>query len=401
MSVIKGNFRFEYDMFHNNRKVIPFNFCVDQEGAESGLQPIVEEAVGVKIKHLEYKTNNKAYIEFADDLSQDQENLIKSIVDSYKNKFAYSDIELIAMSWDLAGSRKIVDRLPFIEKELRLVYDENDWGSYSYIEKKILARWFICDSSKRLEVFSQSQLNDFRYFKIYRGLSPSILEKYTWEDVRKVPYEIDFTKLFKEEFHRETDDRVNGRPVLKKYYFEYNESTFQYNDIFCEIHWDFFDEPGSFLILKKRQLISWYYNDNQVDLTIYKDIGRSYNPLLLTDNAKRIDEGKLRRRNVYSDFLILIVKKVAELDPTILSTNPSVRFVEAENKATQVLPIVKPPFDLWIDVGSPKYPDLIAAIQGLDTSVHAWLLINIPGASPAMNIMEYAVSLIPLNQIQP
>lgn len=394
-------FKFKFPLFDNGVKKIPLQYYVDQEGVQSGIKELLEAVVGIPITKTNLTSNQEIEVRFGAVLSQQQIDDMNAAVTYFKDKTGFSPIEEIAMLWGAAKNsnedKQVLSVLPIIEQQLSTIYNPSNWNGYNFAEKRILARWFICDDTKCLEVYSQDELNSFRYFKLYRGLSETIRAGLTWEDVKKPPFSYDFTRLFQDQFYKRLEDKVKGRPTLKEYYFAYNPVTFEYSDIFAKLTWEFFDDT-SFLVLNKSMWLSWYYNDGTIDETIRKNIGRNYNPTLLSDNIERIEEGKKRRRNVYSDILAQIVGLVAQLDPTITSQDPVQQFIEAENKASLVLPILKVDFEIWIDVGSSHYNTLIVAINGLDTATHDWLLIEIPNTA-GVTIMQYVISLIPNNNL--
>ena len=49
-----------------------------------------------------------------------------------------------------------------------------DWNSLDYVEKRILAFWHVCSPVEALEVFTQAELDSFRYYKIYKHCADPI-----------------------------------------------------------------------------------------------------------------------------------------------------------------------------------------------------------------------------------
>lgn len=361
MAGIKGNFRFTFDRKVGQELRIPFWNCIDHTGKKIGIKDIIETRVGILIDKIEYTVDDRVNVRFKETLDSSQTVELNAVVDEYKNKTSYSNIELEAIKWQ-EEIYPVRDVLPTIESNLKSIYDVSVWNDLSFIEKRILAFWRVCTNEQALEVFTQSELDSFRFYNIYKFLEPRIQETLTREDIYKLPRDHDFKIEFYERYYKKRYPKVEGRPTRKDYFASYNTSTFVYSDKFAELNFTFIDDPATNLILEKQARISWTWNTGETDTSNYKDIGEVFHPVDEMD--LRLKEAEQKRQAIYTDLQNEIVFFVDQTEESLDQITASIVVVEfAKEYQTQI-------YD-WIRFGSFKLAELVAAIT--NDSTYAWL----------------------------
>jgi len=233
MAGLKGNFKFMFDSMLNGVRVIPFRKCIDFKGKKAGIKYCLEAQIGININTIQLREDDYIHIRFDAELDADQTNLMNSIISEYKIKDTYTAIEEIAISWHSA-QYPVRDILPVIEGQLQALYDVAVWSNLSWSEKRILAFWRVCTDVEALEVFTQAELDDNRWYVMYKYLDPSIRATLTCEDIHIAPKTLDFTTQFENRHYKKTNTLVEGRPTVVEYYGQYDNINHTYNEKFAQ-----------------------------------------------------------------------------------------------------------------------------------------------------------------------
>jgi hypothetical protein len=363
MSKIKGNFKFTFNRKIGNEWRIPFNYCLRPDGQKDGLRYCIESQIGIKITKVEYLKNDDVFIQFEDELTAEQTTLLNSIVNTHKQKTSFSPIELEAKTWADAQF-PIRDVLPVIEGNLKVLYDAATWEDLTFIEKQIFAYWRVCTDQEALEVYTQEELDNLRWYKIYKYLTDNQKTVLTKQDIYKVPKQFDFTIDFEEKFYKRRYPFVKGRPEKNEYYADYNPMTFEYDNMFAVINFSFVDQPGNLLILQKIANLSWVYNSGEVDLVNIKDIGQVYHPI--NDITLRMQEAEMKRENVYFQLRGNVLGM-------IIATEPGLTEEQAIATGTMFLEKHKVASDNWIRLGLDYQQGMIDAVANEADAQFSWL----------------------------
>jgi hypothetical protein len=385
MTKIKGNFKFSFDRKVNGEYVIPFKKVVTHEGKIDGFRYVIENQLGVKITSLEYLKDDTIFIKLDTELTSGETSLLNNIVNEFKQKSNYTDIELEAKKWE-DSQYPIKDVLPTIEENLTSLYQNSVWGDLNYCEKRILAYWRVCSDQEALEVFTQDELDSFRWYKIYKYLTDNQRKVLTKADIYKVPKQFDFTIDFEEKFYKRRYPFVKGRPQKNEYYAEYNPITFQYDKMFAVINFSFIDQPENLLILQKMANLSWVFNSGEIDLVNIKDIGQVYHPI--NDITLRMQEAEQKRENVYFQLRGNVLGMIQATEPTLTTAQAiatGVMFLEKNKVAT----------DNWIRLGLDYQQPMIDAIANESDVQFDWLnnIINAQG----LTIRGYIINELTLH----
>jgi hypothetical protein len=103
-------------------------------------------------------------------------------------------------------------------KSLNEYSGDNQFSGLTHSDKYVLASYFIVDKTKRDEVLTQQQQDDFNYYKIYDFISDDILDRFGSLDIRVTPKSVDYKKDVNQRFHPEYEFDNKGFLVNTTYY---------------------------------------------------------------------------------------------------------------------------------------------------------------------------------------
>lgn len=187
--------------------------------------------------------------------------------------------------------------------QIEYLFEETDWESLDHEEKKIVAKYFLVDKSKRDEVLTESEQESYNYFKIYDLVSEDVYSYKNITDKHITPKSIDYKKEINGRLHPKYVFDNHGWLVECEYFrnleisqnqlgfteYDYSDPILKYEAVY-EMKPDGY--VGSRTVTRR-----WYRLDGTLDSDA-KITTKFYEPM-----AAR-DEGKKRRRNIVNELMI-------------------------------------------------------------------------------------------------
>lgn len=384
----KQDFRFRYNTYQNGERVIPLRYCVNFDGNSNiGLVDVINYRISVGVSKTILHDNGELEIYFNNVLNPSDIALLNSIVAEYTSKISYTQIEQVAITW-YNSEFPVRDVLPTIENSLLSIYNNVsfDWNTISWMDKRILAYWGVCTNLEALEVFSQGELDSFRWYRMYKYLDPLITSGLKHNDIYVAPKIYDFTKDFTNLYKKGSPIMSDGRPISVEYFGTYNTTTHVYGDKFARIDFQFVDDQYN-LILEKVANLGWTFNDGSDDVLNVKNIGRYYHPV--EDMTLRLDEAKLKRENIFTQLKVDIANFInitENLNNLGLAQQQGVQFLDNYDNE----------FMRWIDLGSLKQAALVSALNLATPLTYPWINNDISAITLVANqtIKDYIIDKI-------
>lgn len=187
-------------------------------------------------------------------------------------------------------------------KSLNEYSGDNPFSGLTHSDKVVLARYFIVDKTKRDEVLTQQQQDDFNYYKIYDFISDDVIDRFGRLDISVTPKSIDYKKDVNQRFHSEYEFDNKGFLINTTYYENLDiqnvsgMTTYNYTSPIVHYNAQYFQNSDGYvtqrIVTRKWELKDGTWSiDDKVTNKYY-------------DTKSSREEGNRRRRNLINNLLI-------------------------------------------------------------------------------------------------
>ena len=355
--------------------------CIGYDGDGLNLVTYIKDIIGIEPIATEYY-NEIARITFNNILDNNNYLTLEDELNKlYIKDHNYTNVELLQLEWH-ENEYPILNVLPNIENDLKIIYDSTPWNDFSLIEQQIFAYWNVCTIQQSDIVFGQQRREKYRYYLLYKYLTPHIRSQLEKDDIYTTPYEYDFKIDFKNSTFKEVAPLVKGRPTNIKYHMT-KINLGVYDDTFAEINYTFIDDPDSKMILENQAMLAWYWNDGTLDTSNSKNIGKVYDPSNSYDLVLMFKEGQQRRENIWNSIQGNTIG--------IIMMARGITSANAQLVVKDVLTNLKPLMDAWIIGGDIYTAEVTNYMLSLDTTVEDWLTIQV---APNVTLLMWFINEI-------
>lgn len=392
---------FVFNKYILNQIKVPNSYQISVEGDLIKIEDFVKDKTNIECQYQD-NLNNFTLI-FNIKLKPSELKKVQEAVNEYKIKNIYTNIEKNVINWFNNKNKKSSD-LDKLLTELETEYKSLSWESFSLQDKKILARWFVVEESKRLEVFTKEQLDNYKFYKIYRYLNDNYIN-IDKDIIRETPLSVDI-KTDTRRALNPNEEYKNGFVEKEKYYARASvlqDSTtlvknYIYEDLLMVI--ENINKIGSDKFLTRRIIQQrWVYSDETLSEKIR-------NGEVVYSSIQALREAGKARENVTKQI-------IAETIGIILMTEPEANnLLEAEligRPWVKEISIYIYPYHEYGELpdGNGGYDStLIEAVdntptteqdavnKGIENPVknidyYPWLDNIVPGTNPQLSIKQY------------
>lgn len=187
-------------------------------------------------------------------------------------------------------------------KSLNEYSNDNQFSGLTHSDKVVLARYFIVDKTKRDEVLTQQQQDDFNYYKIYDFISDDVFDRFGSLDISVTPKSIDYKKDVNQRFHPEYEFDNRGFLINTIYYENLDiqnvsgVTIYNYTNPIVHYNAQYFQNVDGYvtnrIVTRKWGLTDGTWGiDDKVTTKYY-------------DTKSSREEGNRRRRNLINNLLI-------------------------------------------------------------------------------------------------
>lgn len=275
-----------------------------------------------------------------------------------------------------------------IRLQMEYLYNETTWENLSLEDKKIVAKYFLVDKTKRDEVLTQQEQDDNNYFKIYDLVSEDVFIFKNITNKFITPKSIDYKKEIDGRLHPKYTFDSKGWLTQCEYFRnleisqnQQNFTIYTYSDPILLYTATYSIKPDGY-VGYRTVTRKWYRLDGTLD-TDAKITVKYYEPLEARKEAIR------RRQNLINNLIIETVGLIMMTNPNELTTT-----LIAEKDAI--------PFMEEISVGISKYYEYgnttdtqgnpCKLIQDITTSQYTRLNAYVPGTNDTVTIRQYIIS---------
>ena len=218
----------------------------------------------------------------------------------------YDEVSSIT-NWDkLGGLAGLIHSK--VRKEIKDIYNTQTgttWSAYTTDEKKVLSKYFIVDKTKRDEVLTQNEQDEFNHYKLYDFLSDDAMEG-MFLNPKSTPKSIDYKKHVSQRFHPDYQfDKFGFLTGCTYYenlsvsYDQYGFTVFTYDNPIVDYTANYtFADNG--YVSTRTITRKWYMMDGTLSDDA-KTTFKVYAPMVARDEARR------RRKNLINNLLIKTV----------------------------------------------------------------------------------------------
>ena len=380
----KNNYIFEYSRKLNGVTVIPNQFNIDENGAKISLINVINNTIGLA-PTLIYNGDNVT-LTFKVELDTSQQNNLTDIVNSYKTKSGYTQIESATLTY-LNSSDFNSERFHTYLNTLRDEYNANGWSGITYTDKKIIAKNWVSNLNEGLEVYSQDELNDFKYYKIYEFITDDKSKNLSNSHISITPKSIDYKKDLRDRVHPEYNFDKHGFLTGVTYYENMSVThdssgignyTYSNPILYYSAEYVLGDDGYVKSRTVNRQ---WYLSDGTLSNDI-KISNKYYQPL----NARA--EGRRRRKNLISELL-------SETVGLILMTSPDLNTIsETESESIPFMQDIDSDISAYYEYGSKRDSggNPCKLIQSISAHTFTRLDNFVPNTGNTVKIRDYIIS---------
>jgi len=382
----KGKFIFNFNRKIGEQLVIPNSFNINEFGEQLDLRNHIKEQIGIS-STMSY-TDNEAILRFESDLDIGQEIKLSGIVEAYSLKSGLTDIERAMLTY-LEDKEDLSKNFNTYIDSVNSGYTETGWSAMTYVEKKIAANLFVSTNSESLEVFSQDEIDEFNFFKLYRFLTDDKCRSMVSCERTETPMSIDYKKDLRQRLHPDFKfDRFGFMTGCTYYenitisYDAYGFTVFTYDNPILNYDADYTFADNGYVSTRTIHR-KWYKMDGTLS-DVAKTTFKVYDPMVARDEARR------RRKNLINDLLIKTVG-------LFIITSPDLSDVAtAEMDAIPFLKDINPAISAYYEYGTKVDVEGHPCQLIQEIAVHSYSRLDnfVPGTSNTVTIRMFIMGTL-------
>jgi len=316
-----------------------------------------------------------------DSWSSDDTNNNNGIIINTENTLSgYTNISSY-QTWEREGEDR--DKKP----QISYLYSGDTWSGMTTEDKKIVAKYFLVDKSKRDEVLTQEEQDEYNYYIIYDLLSDDAIEHKNITNKKLTPksidYKIDLDVRLNPKYTFNSRGHLTECIYYKDLSVSVNEagiSTYTYSTPVLRYQASYV--IGSDNYTKSRTVTrSWYLLDGTL-------CSNSKITTKIYEAAQAREEGVTRRNNIINQLLINTVGLI------LMTSNDLTTVSQAETDGVNFLKEISEGISEYYQYGSKldSQGNPCKLIQQISASTYTRLNNYVPGTSNTVTIRMYILS---------
>lgn len=279
-----------------------------------------------------------------------------------------------------------------IRKEIKNLYNTQTgttWSAYTTNEKTVLSKYFIVDKTKRDEVLTNEEQDEYNHYKLYDFLSDDAFESMGSVNTKTTPKSVDYKKDLSVRLHPEFGfDKFGFLTGCTYYenititYDQYGFTVFTYDNPVVDYKANYtFADNG--YVATRTVTRKWYKMDGTLSDNS-KTTFKVYEPMVARDEARR------RRKNLINNLLIQTVGLI------IMTSNDLSNVSEAEADAMELMKDINSAISAYYEYGTKVDAQGNPCQLIQEISVHPYVRLDnfVPGTNDTVTIRMFILNAL-------